>query len=472
MAEPSKEIPPSETAAASASDDAQSEDGWQPGEKYNWFRGVFFQATIVGIAAFAAPGLWNAMNSVGAGGQQTPYLVMAGNALLFSLMTITCLIGSIVANRFGLKYTLIFGTTGFVLYSAALYTNNRYGTEWFIYVGSAACGITAGLFWSAEGAIMLSYPEADKRGKYLAYWLCYRNSGSILGGAINLAFNAKGSRTGKLDWRTYIVFVVLQCLGPALAFLLSPPEKVRRRNGTRVAKIERISDLEELKALGRLMIRKELLLLTPLFIYINWCLPYIGSYMSLYFTVRSRALASLVSALAQIVGTLFMGTFLDWPRFSVRTRATSAYIFVMALIGGCWAWGTVVQREYSARSPGLDWSDDGFGRGWALYILWQTCWALTYNFGYWMIGSLAREAADVPRLTSYVRALESAGQTISSGISSTKTPLITALGINFGLWGVAIVPAYLVVSKIGVDYVGFKKSETTARVEEAVDTKA
>lgn len=43
---------------------------------YNWRRGVFFNATIVGLAAFAAPGLWNAMQSVGAGGQQTPYLVM------------------------------------------------------------------------------------------------------------------------------------------------------------------------------------------------------------------------------------------------------------------------------------------------------------------------------------------------------------------------------------------------------------
>lgn len=145
--------------------------------------------------------------------------------------------------------------------------------------------------------------------------------------------------------------------------------------------------------------------------------------MSLYFTVRSRALASLVSALAQIVGTLLMGSFLDWTRFSVRARATAAYVGIMALIGACWAWGVVVQREYPARSPGLDWADAGFGRGWALYILWQTCWALTYNFGYWMIGSLAREAADVPRLTSYVRALESAGQTISSGISSTKTPV-------------------------------------------------
>lgn len=43
---------------------------------YNWFRGVFFQATVVGFCAFTAPGLWNAMQSVGAGGQQTPYLVM------------------------------------------------------------------------------------------------------------------------------------------------------------------------------------------------------------------------------------------------------------------------------------------------------------------------------------------------------------------------------------------------------------
>lgn len=129
-------------------------------------------------------------------------------------MTVTCLTGSVVANRFGLKSTLVFGTTGYALYSAALYANNRYGTVWFIYLGSAACGVTAGLFWAAEGAIMLSYPEPHTRGKYLAYWLCYRNSGGILGGVINLAFNAHGKKLGKLDWRTYIVFVVLREFGP------------------------------------------------------------------------------------------------------------------------------------------------------------------------------------------------------------------------------------------------------------------
>lgn len=44
--------------------------------KKAWYRQVFFQATVVGFCAFLAPGLYNAMQSTGAGGAQTPYLVM------------------------------------------------------------------------------------------------------------------------------------------------------------------------------------------------------------------------------------------------------------------------------------------------------------------------------------------------------------------------------------------------------------
>lgn len=64
----------------SPSSDRDLSDDSLPNGKYQWFRGAFFQATIVGISAFAAPGLWNAMNSVGAGGQQSPYLVMYATA--------------------------------------------------------------------------------------------------------------------------------------------------------------------------------------------------------------------------------------------------------------------------------------------------------------------------------------------------------------------------------------------------------
>ncbi|KAM0815770.1 putative Major facilitator superfamily (MFS) profile domain-containing protein [Seiridium cardinale] len=434
--------------------DEPASEATNTNDKYSWYGGVFFNATIVGISAFAAPGLWNAMNSVGAGGQQTPYLVMAGNAILFAIMTFTCLAGSLMVNRFGYRIALIYGTVGYVIYSAALYTNNRYGTVWFIYLGSAACGVSAGIFWATEGAIMLSYPEPEKRGRYLAYWLTYRNSGSILGGIINLAFNYQGSSTGKLDWRTYIVFVVLQCLGPAASLLLSPADKVRRRNGTHVQVAERVSDKNELRGLLQVLLRKDFLLILPYFFYVTWELPYISSYLSLYFSVRSRALASLVSALAQVAATLIFGAFLDWTKFDLNKRARYGYIFMMALIGGCWIWGTIVQNEYTHHKPALDWDDAGFGRGWALYIFWQVNFSLAYNYGFWMISFLAREPEETVRYMSVARAAEAAGQCIASGISSTSTPLISALGVNFALWGLALVPAWFAVRQIGIVHQG------------------
>jgi MFS family permease len=117
----------------------------------------------------------------------------AANAILYSIMVLTCTLGPLVANRVGLKNAMIFGTTGYALYAAALYTNNRFGNEWFVYLGATACGITAGVFWSAEGAIMISCkfirenrewnivltgvdPPESQRGRYLAYWLAYRNA--------------------------------------------------------------------------------------------------------------------------------------------------------------------------------------------------------------------------------------------------------------------------------------------------------
>lgn len=139
--------------------------------------------------------------------------------------------------------------------------------------------------------------------------------------------------------------------------------------------------------------------------------------------MRSRALASLVSALAQVAATLLFGAFLDWTRFDLNRRARYGYVGMMALIGGCWIWGAVVQNQYSQHKPALDWDDDGFGAGWALYIFWQINFSLTYNFGFWMISFLAREPKETARYMSLARGAEAAGQCISSGISSTSAPV-------------------------------------------------
>lgn len=53
----------------------------------------------------------------------------------------------------------------------------------------------------------------------------------------------------------------LECLGPVVVSFLSNPEKVRRRNGTRVQVGEQLPDLEELKALLKSLYRKDVILM-------------------------------------------------------------------------------------------------------------------------------------------------------------------------------------------------------------------
>lgn len=75
--------------------------------------------------------------------------------------------------------------------------------------------------------------------------------------------------------------------------------------------------------------------------------------------------------MSQIIANIFFGSFLDWQRFSLNQRARYSYIFMMAVFGGTWVWGTVVQHGYEINAPALDWVDSGFGRGWGFYIMMQ-----------------------------------------------------------------------------------------------------
>jgi hypothetical protein len=75
-----------------------------------WYRSTFYNMTILGLCNLAAPGIWTAMNSLGAGGAQEPYLVNTANALTFCLMVLSCWGGSVLVHYIGIKGALIFGT--------------------------------------------------------------------------------------------------------------------------------------------------------------------------------------------------------------------------------------------------------------------------------------------------------------------------------------------------------------------------
>ncbi|CAG8211190.1 unnamed protein product [Penicillium salamii] len=340
-------------------------------EKKLWYRGTLFNACIIGGVGFLAPGLWNAMNSLGAGGAQSPFLINAANALVFGLMGFLCLFGGPIANRIGLNWTLMLGAVGYPLYSAALYTNNRYGNVWFVLLGSVFCGLSAGLFWASEGAVALGYPEPTKRGRYMNIWLWFRTGGPLLGGAIVLGLNHSGDahKKGKVGSETYLIFVALQCLAVPVAYWLTPPSKVQRNDGSKVKIVLQDSWRDEMKELWKVCKRKEILLLLPVFwaAYFN---QYSGNFKTYYFGVRARALMGFVSYFASLLSSAIISRFLDYRGLSVRNRIKYSFFYVIVVHIAAWVYCWVIQEKYTKNPPMLDWADKGFVEGFFVILLW------------------------------------------------------------------------------------------------------
>lgn len=382
-----------------------------------WYRTTLFNACVIGCVGFLAPGLWNAMNSLGAGGEEKPFLVNAANALVFGLMGIFCLLGAPIANRIGLKWALILGATGYPLYSAGLYTNDRFGNIWFVLVGSAACGISAGLYWATEGAIAIGYPEPEKRARYINIWVLWSTMGPIVGNSIVLALNIKSDGAGSVGYTTYIVFIVLQCLAVPVALLLTPPDKVQRGDGSAVILRVESSWSDEFRALWRSCKKRSVILLLPVFwaIYFN---EYVSNYETYYFTVRSRALIAFLSDWVSVFASQSLALWLDWKKFDRRTRIKFGFYYVIVVHLAAWIYAWVVQSEYTAHPPTLDIYTPGFAKGAFAIFLWQLAQQTGENWLYYLVGEMTDNLAELTRLTGILRGQMSFGEAVSYGLNT------------------------------------------------------
>ncbi|KAI0687507.1 major facilitator superfamily domain-containing protein [Earliella scabrosa] len=438
----SKDVSASSTPSLSADDELKSHS-----PKRAWRHGTLFNAFVIGGVGFMAPGLWNAMNALGAGGAQRPFLINAANALVFALMGFLCLFGGPIANRIGLARTLLLGAVGYPIYSAGLYTNNRFGNEWFVLVGAVACGISAGLFWASEGAVALGYPEPGKRGKYMNIWLWFRTGGPLVGGAIVLALNndAAAKSKGKVGWQTYLVFIALQCLSVPLALLLSPPEKVVRSDGSKVVIRAEKSFRAELRALREASMRKDILLLLPVFwaAYFN---QYSGNFQTYYFGVRARALIGFVSNFGTLLSSQLISMLLDYKGLPVKKRITIGFFYVVGWHIVAWVYGWVVQEKYTRNPPAYDWEDKGFVEGFFVLLLWDFARQSLQNWLYYLLASKTDNISELSRFSGILRGQESFAQAVSFGLNTQewkggRVPL----AVNTILLGLAVFPTWLVV---------------------------
>ncbi|EGP86870.1 unnamed protein product [Zymoseptoria tritici ST99CH_1A5] len=443
--------------------------------KVKWYRSTVYNALILGICNFCAPGIWGAMNSLGGGGSQQPWLINAANSLTFCLMVVTCIMSGIFVKYLGIKWTLIVGAAGFCPYAAGLYCNNRYDSHWFVLFGAACCGLGAGLFWMAEAAVAMSYPEPYNQGKFLGLWLSFRILGQILGGAVNLGLNADRNTAGSVSYSVFQVFIAIQAAAPFAGLLLTNPPDVQRTDGVTVScSIEKSeSSIQELKETGKLLIGRKFVLVIPLIANSVFAEAVFFTYQGLWFSVRARALGSLLSGIVAIVGGNVLGAFLDNKKIAARKRARWSFIGIMTMQGAWWTYGTILVTGYHKTHPSFDWIDSGFGRGFTWFLVMVMSFQINYMYLYFVMASIAKNDAEIIRYAGLLRATESASQAVSYGLTSVKIMgEVGCVYLNFGMWAVAVIPAWFVIREIGVSTgkIIDKRSEDEVR-EVRVDTK-
>jgi hypothetical protein len=338
-----------------------------------------------------------------------------------------------------------------------------------VLVGAVACGASAGLFWTSEGAVALGYPEPGKRGKYMNIWLWFRTGGPLVGGAIVLALNnsAEAKKKGKVGSDTYLVFIALQCLSCPLALALSPPEKVQRADGSRVIIKAEATFKGELKALWRVSKRRDILLLLPVF-YAAYFNQYTGNFKTYYFGVRARALMGFVSNFGTLLSSQLMSAFLDWRRFTVRRRIELGFYYVVLVHVVAWVYGWVMQERYTANPPVMDWEDSGFTAGFFVLILWDFARQALQNWLYYLLATSTDNISELSRFAGVLRGQESFGQAVAFGLNTQKWKGgRVPLGVNTALLVLCVYPTWLVVrDHVPVEAAGAER--TGDKVEEAV----
>ena len=249
---------------------------------------VFVQVALVGLVCFCEPGLYNAIVSM-AGGIDNPDLVATSNMIIYLTFALSSLAAPAVINRVGARWALTLGTWGYWFYVGSLYFYSTGAVGgWAVDLAAVAIGWCAGPLWTAQNALCLSYPTAETKGRYFSvFWIVF-NLGGVVGGCISFASNFSSSAS-TASGSTFILFIVLMMGGTVLATTLVDPANVRRPDGSPVVVTALPDWKEEAAATLRLFRHREMVLLTPLFVYTGFFYPYqFGVFNAGLFNARSQ----------------------------------------------------------------------------------------------------------------------------------------------------------------------------------------
>jgi len=81
--------------------------------------------------------------------------------------------------------TLAFGGIGYCIYAISLLVSVHASVGGFNIFAGALLGVCAGLLWTAQGTIMISYPHESSKGRYFAWFWAIFNMGAVIGSLVS-----------------------------------------------------------------------------------------------------------------------------------------------------------------------------------------------------------------------------------------------------------------------------------------------
>ncbi|KAL4929744.1 major facilitator superfamily domain-containing protein [Aspergillus undulatus] len=406
------------------------------------------QMVLLSIQAFCGPAMSDAIAGLGGGGLATPEVSNIFNAINYALLATVCFVGGPIVNKIGVKWALVLGAMSFPIQGSAYYCNSKFGNQWYLILAGAISGAGTACWYVAEAGAIMTLAPSGARGKYLALWIVSRNLGQLVGGAINLSKNHVEGAEGGITPDTYIAFVIIECLALPFALLITPFERVVRSDGTQIVIAETLSTKQEFKRILKTITSKLIVLSAG---WALWSFFYSGTwstYLGTYFSVRARALSSLISPFFCIIGCFGLGFILDSKHLSQRRRAQVGLYTVVILNVGVYIWSIIMQTKFNRHNPGyIDWEDSLYPSSFLPYFFVQTTGPLSQSYMYWLLSSFATDAQANVRNGAMFRCIEAIGQAVAYGMNTktTSNPLIGFI-VTFALLGVALLPMIMLVN--------------------------
>ena len=349
-----------------------------------------FQIIFVAFVCFLCPGMFNAVNGLGAGGQLDAHDINRANIGVYATFSVVGFFAGTIANAIGLRLTLGLGGFGYCLYIASILCYNHTQNAGFLIFAGCLLGACAGLLWTAQGSVMMSYPPEKSKGRYIAWFWMIFNLGAVIGSLVPLGQNIH-SKANKVNDGTYVAFIILTALGFILAAFLCNPLYVQRSDGSHVIMMKNPTWKSEF--LGMIETFKTdyyIVLLFPFFLASIWFYTYQFQNVNLpMFNIRTRSLNAVLYYLAQIMGAYVYGFALDWTRFSRSTRAKACIVSLFILTMVIWGGGYDFQKTYTREETGaddyvkMDWSSSGYIGPMFLFMFYGFFDAAWQTSAYW-----------------------------------------------------------------------------------------